>query len=58
VSVSFDGGFEIHISALFQTLHVLRASGHTSELRGGRLLRNMVVIVVVALSFAIDSPKG
>ena len=39
-------------------MHVLRASGRTGGLRGGRLLRNMVVIAEVALSFVLLIGSG
>jgi putative ABC transport system permease protein len=39
-------------------MHVLRASGRTSGLRGGRHLRNTVVIVEVALSFVLLIGSG
>src|SRR5215472_16588335 len=39
-------------------IHVLRASGRTSGLGGGRLLRNIVVITEVALSFVLLIGSG
>ena len=39
-------------------MHVLRASGRTSSLGGGRMLRNAVVIAEVALSFVLLIGSG
>jgi putative ABC transport system permease protein len=39
-------------------MHVLRASGRTAGLSGGRLLRNIVVVTEVALSFVLLIGSG